>query len=357
MTHPSERPAARAAAGMSCGLLLMLALTPPSQAEASGMGARARFDPLPAHAMRHLPAAENRAFRAQVQQVLDHLAAQPAIADPPAPVCSRVYPSLEQSVGDEGVPMATVSIGLPATRRDGRCDDWGNTGVEVSVNRLKPLFGCLENLEGLEGAPFCRLIALQPGPHGFDVHRGHKKIIYAYKRSAEAWMKPVSREEYLQARERHFARVAKEQRDRYDALPAQYRTDDSGLRQLDELVRQVRADQAALSPEDRARPACLPDHNHPADAKTPPWSYGRQCSPGMAIGRINDAALYAPARFKGRIETLVFETDAGRTGAVEPYLFEYKLKMLAAFDFDGLGRRLDALVPNAPARSVAQKAR
>jgi len=34
------------------------------------------------------------------------------------------------------------------------------------------------------------------------------------------------------------------------------------------------------------------------------------------------------------------ETASGRTGAVEPYLHEYKLKLLQEFDFEALARAL-----------------
>jgi hypothetical protein len=37
---------------------------------------------------------------------------------------------------------------------------------------------------------------------------------------------------------------------------------------------------------------------------------------------------------------VVFETTSGRTGTVEPYLHDYKLKLLREFDFDALARAL-----------------
>ena len=68
-------------------------------------------------------------------------------------------------------------------------------------------------------------------------------------------------------------------------------------------------------------------------------SYGRQCEPGFMLGRPNHA-IPAKARAKGSIHTLVLETAAGRTGAVEPYLFDYKMKLLQAFDIAALAKAL-----------------
>jgi hypothetical protein len=151
-------------------------------------------------------------------------------------------------------------------------------------------------------------------------------------------MLPATREEYLKVRERHWAKQAREMREQYDKLPAQYRTDDSGIRQVEGLLSAARAELEALSPADRALPACLPNLNSKVDAKTPYWSYGRQCEPGFMLGKPN-LAIYNDAPSKASIRTLVMETTSGRTGAVEPYLHEYKLKLLQEFDFGALAPR------------------
>ena len=75
----------------------------------------ARIDAVPGHPVRGLSAAEAQAFRSRVQRVADALAAQPAIGNPPAPVCTWLHPWIEQGVSDEGVAMATLLIDLPAT--------------------------------------------------------------------------------------------------------------------------------------------------------------------------------------------------------------------------------------------------
>ena len=183
------------------------------------------------------------------------------------------------------------------------------------------------------------------------VHRGHKKIKFVWNRSGESMMIQATREEYLRARERHFALKAKELREAYDKLPVSLRTDDSGIRELEALARAVRADLDALGPQDRGLPACLPNPHSTADAKTPYWSYGRQCEPGFMLGRPN-RALYAKAGSRTGIATLVFETDAGRTGAVEPYLHEYKLALLNAFDFAGVARALPAAASSPEAQPL-----
>lgn len=56
------------------------------------------------------------------------------------------------------------------------------------------------------------------------------------------------------------------------------------------------------------------------------------------LGKPN-LAIYSNAPSKESIRTLVMETDSGRTGAVEPYLYEYKLKLLQEFDFGALALR------------------
>ena len=297
---------------------------------------RARVDKLPTHAVRGLSPAQTQSIYARMRKLLDHLAAQPAIANPVAPVCTMLHPWVEQGVGDEGVAMGSILIGLPATRRDGSCQTGANTGIQVWINRLRPVFGCMEPIAGEQ---FCRLIRLDPGPEGFQVHRGPKKIVYVYNRSGAPLMLPATREQYLQARERHWSAQARELREQYDRLPAQYRTDDSGIRSVEELARQARAELQALSPEQRALPACLPNLNGKADAKTPHWSYGRACEPGFMLGRPNPG-IFTRAASRAGIETVVFETDSGRTGSVEPYLHEYKLELLRKLDFAGLARAL-----------------
>jgi len=302
----------------------------------SQTGARLRIDKLPAHAVRGLSATETKAFQAQVQKLVDAVASQRMIAQPPAPVCTALHPWIEQGVSDEGIAMATLLIGLPATRKGGVCDFGANTAIDVWINRLKPLFTCGDSV-GDE--TFCTLVALDPGPSGFLVHRGPKKIFHVWNQSHAPLMVPVTREQYLRARERHWAKQAREMREQYDKLPAQYRTDDSGIRQVEGLLREVRAELDALAPADRALPACRPNLNSKTDAKTPFWSYGRQCEPGFMLGRPN-AAIYREAPSKGSIRTLVMETTSGRTGTVEPYLHEYKLKLLQEFDFEALARAL-----------------
>jgi hypothetical protein len=299
-------------------------------------GARLRIDKLPTHPVRGLTTAETKAFQSQIQQLVDAVAAQRAIAQPPAPVCTALHPWIEQGVSDEGIAMATLLIGLPATRKGGVCDFGANTSIDVWINRLKPLFTCGDPVDG---ETFCTLVALNPGPDGFLMHRGPKKIYYVWNQSSAPLMVPVTREEYLRARERHWARQVREMREQYDKLPAQYRTDDSGIRQMEALLAEVRAELNALAPADRAAPACIPNLNSKVDARTPFWSYGRQCEPGFMLGRPN-TAIFREAPSKASIRTVVFETLSGRTGAVEPYLHEYKLKLLQEFDFAALARAL-----------------
>ncbi len=141
-------------------------------------GARLRIDKVPTHAIRGLSASDTRAFQAQIQRLVDALAAQPAIAQPPAPVCALLHPWIEQGVSDEGIAMARLLGGLPATRKGGVCDSGANTSIEVWVNRMKPVFGCGD---AIGGETFCRAVALQPGPDGFFVHRGPKKIQFDYR--------------------------------------------------------------------------------------------------------------------------------------------------------------------------------
>jgi hypothetical protein len=306
--------------------------------------ARLRLDPVPTHAVRGLSAEETRGFQLQVRRVVESVAANPAIGRPPAPVCTALHPWIEQGLSDDGVAMAQVLIALPTAKRDGSCNHAANTSIEVWINRLKPLFNCIDPI-GDE--TFCTLAALQPGPHGFQVHRGPKKIYYVWQRGSEPLMQPVTREQYLRARDRQWTRQAREAREQYDRLAPQYRTDDSGVRQLEGLVQAVRAELDALPAADRAQPACMPNLNSKVDAKTPFWTYGRQCEPGFMLGRPN-AALFRSGSRAG-IQVLVLETLSGRTGAVEPYLHDYKLKLLSEFDFAALARTL-AAPGNQPSR-------
>lgn len=319
-----------------CLLVLSAVIVLVGAQAAAASPARLRIDKLPTHTVRGLAPAETARFRAQMQRIIDVIAAQPAIARPPAPVCTALHPWIEQGVSDEGIAMATLLIGLPATRKGGTCDFGANTSIEVWVNRLKPIFSCGD---ALDGETFCHLVALDPGPAGFLVHRGPKMIYYVWNQSRQPLMVPASREEYLQARERHWSRQARELREQYDKLPAQYRADDTGIRQVEALVRAVRAELDAMAPTERQLPACIPNPNSKADAKTPFWSYGRACEPGFMLGRPNNA-IYRDAPLKGSIRTLIFETNSGRTGAVEPYLYEYKLKLLREFDFAALAGAL-----------------
>jgi hypothetical protein len=196
----------------------------------SQTGVRLRIDKPPAHSVRGLPAAKTRAFQTQVQRLVDAVASQRMIAQPPAPVCAALHPWIEQGVSDEGIAMATLLIGLPATRKGGVCDFGDNTAIDVWINRLKPLFTCGDPV-GDE--TFCTLVALDPGPSGFLAHRGRKKIFHVWNQSYAPLMMPVTREQYLRARERHWAKQAHEMREQYDKLPAQSRKDDSGIRQVE----------------------------------------------------------------------------------------------------------------------------
>jgi hypothetical protein len=96
----------------SLALLATLAAVAVASAQAPS-GARLRIDKVPTHAIRGLSAADTKAFQSQVQRVVDAVAAQPAIAQPPAPVCALLHPWIEQGVSDEGIAMATL---LPAFR-------------------------------------------------------------------------------------------------------------------------------------------------------------------------------------------------------------------------------------------------
>jgi hypothetical protein len=101
-------------------------------------------------------------------------------------------------------------------------------------------------------------------------------------------------------------------------------------------IERIRARRAALTPEQGALPACeqVPE----AGKEYLRWEPGAgACGPGRTIGTPNTGLLRStPSPVDA--ETLVLRTETGRVVGVPVEAHEHKLRVLGAFDFEGLVR-------------------
>jgi hypothetical protein len=281
--------------------------------------ARLRIDPVKALRIQGVSEAESREFNARIAAVHAFLGALAELREPRPPECASVYSNME---GRKNVEAATVqggaAIGFMTGPPGGPCPKVASTVIQIRLNDLRWIYNCSREVRD---RPFCTVPAFQPGPGGFRRWEG-RQAFYVWARGGEPLLLPASKDEYLRAWEAEMqARIAAGEGD------AEW---------LRKEIERIRARRAALTPEQGALPACeqVPE----AGKEYLRWEPGAgACGPGRTIGTPNTGLLRStPSPVDA--ETLVLRTETGRVVGVPVEAHEHKLRVLGAFDFEGLVR-------------------
>jgi hypothetical protein len=90
--------------------------------------------------IRGLNPSQAAAFRAEVAKLTDYLAALPAVAEPPAPVCMRLGSSLEPATTPNRMAAASVGVAIPVGFENGRCHRMTGAGIGMPINQDAGIF-------------------------------------------------------------------------------------------------------------------------------------------------------------------------------------------------------------------------
>lgn len=308
--------AVRAFAGAVVVATAFAAVPAPAAAQTA---ARLRLDPVKALRIQGVTEAESREFNARIAAMHAFLGALAELREPRAPECASIYSNMEQRKNAvAGTVQGGAVIGFMTGPPGGPCPKVASTAIQIRLNDLRWIYSCPHQLREQQ---FCTLPAFQPGQGRFQRWEG-RQAFYVWTRGGEPLLLPVTKDDYLRAWEAEMqARVAAGEGD-----PAW----------LGKEIERIRARRSALTPEQRALPACeqLPE----AGKEYLQWEPGAgACAPGRAIGTPNPGAVRStPSPVD--VETIVLRTETGRVVGVPVEAHEHKLRVLGAFDFEGLVR-------------------
>lgn len=312
----------RAVDARACAVVVVTAAIAVAGAAAgSQTAARLRMDPVKALRIQDVTEAESREFNARIAAMHAFLGALAELREPRAPECASVYSNMEarKNAVAETVQGGAV-IGFMTGPPGGPCPKVASTAIQIRLNDLRWIYNCPRQLREQQ---FCTVPAFEPGPGGFQRWEG-RQAFDVWVRSGEPLLLPVTKDDYLRAWEAEMqARVAAGEGD---------------LAWLGKEVERIRARRAVLTPEQRALPACEPLPE--AGKEYLQWEPGAgPCAPGRVIGTPNPRAVRrTPSPVD--VETIVLRTETGRVVGVPVEAHDHKLRVLRAFDFEGLVRVL-----------------
>lgn len=105
----------------------------------------------------------------------------------------------------------------------------------------------------------------------------------------------------------------------------------SADQQLRQNLADLRKKLAAMTPAERAAPACIEDRNE--NPAAPFWSAGDVCLPQSELGSPNPKLLGTVAPSQGTIRSISIPATSGAIVGVLPYIHQYKLEVLNGMDF------------------------
>lgn len=283
--------------------------------------ARLRMDPVKALRIQGVTDVESREFNARIAAMHAFLGTLAELREPRPPECASVYSNMEaRKNAVAGTVQGGAVIGFMTGPPGGPCPKVASTAIQIRLNDLRWIYSCPRQLRGQQ---FCTVPAFEPGPGGFLRWEG-RQAFYVWTRGGEPLLLPVTKDDYLRAWEAEMqARIAAGEGD-----PAW----------LGKEIERIRARRSALGAEQRALPACeqVPE----AGKEYLQWEPGAgACAPGRALGTPNPGAVRStPSPVD--VEAIVLRTETGRVVGVPVEAHEHKLRVLGAFDFEGLVRVL-----------------
>ena len=304
---------------------------------------------------------------------------------------SGVYP-------DTGLVGASIAIGFPQqSSRDRTCPKVPADSITVRINDVSKVYSCLDPIGGVERChvpafspgpagflehrgPKSILYLLVPPGRPLVVPLTKERYLKAYEsewlqqlkdmgasdtplgtpeQELERWLrdeKPklvalneqalkgmapyMTPAEYEKARREMTKSVEDQERIKREEMAA-LRGDsapDPRLLSADQQLRRNLADLrrklAAMTPSERAAPACIDDRN--ANPTAPFWSAGDVCLPQSELGSPNPELLGKVAPPQGVIRSIYIAATSGATVGVLPYIHQYKLEVLNGMDFTAM---------------------
>ena len=240
--------------------------------------------------------AQVAAFRTQVDRLVGLLRPLPAVNSPPAPLCNRLMSWIELNPF-HGVLAADVSVLSPISFENGRCHVMTGSGIFLHINALSGLLDKQKAhvLDGDGSGHWWFLPVELAGRRIIDLG---DRIAFTHGRAP--LLRPVSAERYLGHR--------------LSTLPP-------------DMESQARAQLDALTPAQRAAPAC--EANATGELETRPG-----CPDGRTLVELNPA--YFDTGRPGELQLLVISTPKDRTHGENDLRMAARRAMWAALDRQAL---------------------
>ncbi len=248
-------------------------------------------------------------FRRQFGAMVDYVDSLPAVNTPPAPICHRLSTYIEVAARF-GVPGASLSVMTPINFTNGKCHNMTGGGFELYVNKHDTLIS--SQRASWRGAEQGTTDWFVLDRKGFTPGRIQlAPATFALFRADRPLMRPVSRERVLRQQ------IGEEP----PAITGDRLVD--GLR-ADHQRRQAML--AAMSPADRAAPACM--------ARDGPWIDLQGCATGLQVWEF--VPDYYDRKRAGDFQVIVLSSPTNRYHGESEQIYASRRAMLGQLDLNRL---------------------